>query len=64
MEGKCVAGPILTRAQVKKSGKIHPLKVKEALSSMNKSTIEYLQKKDSTLKKCFERVGKPVIREN
>ena len=30
----------------------------------NKSTIEDLQKKDSTLKKCFARVGKPIIREN
>ena len=27
-EGKCVAGPVLTRAQAKKSDKIHPLKVK------------------------------------
>ena len=26
-EGKCVAGPVLTRAQAKKSDKIHPLKV-------------------------------------
>ena len=29
-----------------------------------KSTIENLQRKDSTLKKCFDRFGKPVIREN
>ena len=28
MEGKCVAGPVLTRAQAKKSDKIYPLKVK------------------------------------
>ena len=28
-EGKCVAGPVLARAQVKKIDKIHPLKVKE-----------------------------------
>ena len=27
-EGKCVAGPVVTRAQLKKSDKIHPLKVK------------------------------------
>ena len=27
-------------------------------------TIENLQKKDSTLKKCFDRIGKPIIREN
>ena len=60
-EGKCVAGP---RAQTKKSDKIHPLKVKEAMSSVDKTTIEDLQKKDSTLKKCFDRVGKPIIREN
>ena len=45
--------------------KIHPLRVKEAMStSVNKSTIEDLQRKDSTLKKCFERVGKLVFREN
>ena len=64
-EGKCVAGPVLTRAQAKKSDKIHPLKVKEAMSSVDKTTIEDLhQKKDSTLKKCFDRVGKLIIREN
>ena len=55
-EGKCVAGPCLTRAQVKKTDKIHPIKVKEAMSSVDKSTKEELQK-DSTLKKCFARVG-------
>ena len=63
-EGKCVAGPVLTRVQVKKSDKIHPLKVIEAMSSVDKTTIEDLQKKDSTLKKCFDRVGKPIIKEN
>ena len=52
------------RAQAKKSDKVHPLKVKEAMSSVDKSTIENLQKKDSTLKKCFDRIGKPIIREN
>ena len=57
-EGKCVAGPCLTRDQIKKTDKIHPLKVKEAMSSVGKSTIEDLQKK------CFARVGKPIIREN
>ena len=40
-EEKFVAGPVLTRAQTKKSDKIHPLKVKEAMSS----AIEDLQKK-------------------
>ena len=63
-EGKRVAGPGLTRAQAKKRDKKHPLKVKEAMSSVNKTTIEDLQKKGSTLKKCFDRVGKPIIREN
>ena len=63
-EGKCVAGPVLTRAQAKKSDKIHPIKVKEAVSSVDKTTIEDLQEKGSTLKKCFDRVGKPIIREN
>ena len=53
-EGKRVAGPVLTRAQVKKSDKNHPLKVKEAMSSVDKTTIEDLQKRDSTLKKCEE----------
>ena len=34
------------------------------MSSVDKSTIENLQRKDSTLKKCFDRIGKPIIREN
>ena len=63
-EGKCVAGLVPTRAQAKKSDKIHPFKVKEAMSSVDRSIIEDLQKKDSTLKKCLDRVRKPVIREN
>ena len=56
--------PVLTRAQAKKSDKFQPLKVKEAMSSVDKSTIEDLQKNGSTLKKCFGRVGKLIIREN
>ena len=44
-EGMGVAGPVLTRAQAKQSYKIHLLKVKKAMSSVNKSTIEDLQKK-------------------
>ena len=52
-EEKCVAGPVLARAEEKKSDKIHPLKVKEAMSNVDKTTIEDLQK-DFTLKKCFE----------
>ena len=47
-EEECVAGPVVTR-------------VKEAMSSVDKSTFE---KKDSTLKKCFDPIGKPIIREN
>ena len=53
-EGKCVAGPVLTRAQAKKSDKIHTLKVKEATSSVDKTAMEDHQKKDPTLKKCFD----------
>ena len=52
------------RAQAKKSDKVHPLKVQEAMSSIDKSTIKNLQKKDSILKKCFNRIGKLIIREN
>ena len=63
-EEKFVVGPVLTRSQMKENDKIYPLKVKEAMSSSDKSTIEDLQKKDSTLKKCFVRVGKLIIREN
>ena len=33
-EEKCVAGPVLTNAQAKKSDKIHPLKVKEVSTSL------------------------------
>ena len=47
--------PVVARAQVKKS-EVHTLKVKEAMSSVGKPTIEDLQK-DSTLKKCFDCVG-------
>ena len=54
----------MTRAQAKKSDKVHPLKIKEAISSVDKSTIENLQEKDSTLKKRFDRIGKPIIRVN
>ena len=34
------------------------------MSNVDKTTIEDRQKKDSTLKKCFGRVGKLIIREN
>ena len=36
---KRVAGPVVTRAQAKKNGLVHELKVKEAMSSVDKSTI-------------------------
>ena len=49
-EEECVAGPVVTRAEAKKS--------------VDKSTIENLQKKYSNLKKCFGRIGKLIIREN
>ena len=55
-EGKCVTEPVLTRAQAKWIDKIHPIKVKEAMSSVDKTTIDDLQKIDSTLKKCFDQV--------
>ena len=61
---KDVAGPVV---EAKKSGKIHPLKVKEvneAISSVDKSTKQDLQKTDSTLKKCFDYVGRLIISEN
>ena len=45
---ECVAGPVLTRAQAKNTEKIHPLKVKEDMSNVDKSAIEDLQKK------CFD----------
>ena len=53
IEEECVAGPVVMRVQVKKSDKAHSLKVKEAISSVDKSTLEDLQKKDSTLKQCL-----------
>ena len=56
-EEKCVAGPVVTRAQAKRSDKVHPLNVKEAMSSVDKSTIENLQKKDSTLKSVLIALG-------
>ena len=52
-DGKCDAGPVLTRAQTNKSDKIHPIKLKKPMSSVDKSTIEDHQKKDSTLKNAL-----------
>ena len=43
IEEKCDAGPVLT-----------PLKVKESMSSFDKTTIEDHQNKSSTLKKGFD----------
>ena len=48
-DGKFVAGPVLTRAKAKKINKIHPLKVKEAMSSANKTTIEDLPRSEEGL---------------
>ena len=42
------------RARAKKTDKIHSLQVREAMSSVDKSTIDHLLKKDFTLKKCFD----------
>ena len=64
LKGRPVKVLLHTGCTGMKTDKIHPLKVKEAMSSVDKSTIEDLQKKDSTLKKCFNRIGKPSIREN
>ena len=63
-EEEFVAGPVVTRAQAKKGDKVHQLKVTEAMSSVYKTTFENLQKKDLTLKKCFDCIGKRIIREN
>ena len=41
---------------------MHPLKVKETMSSVDKSIIENLQKKDLTVR--TDCVGKLIIREN
>ena len=43
-EEECVADPVVMRTQAKKNDKVNPLKVKEAMSSVDKSTIENLQK--------------------
>ena len=56
-EEECVAGPVVMRAKAKKSDKAHPLKFKEAMSSVDKSTIEDLHKKDLTLKNCLIVLG-------
>ena len=63
-EEKCVVGPVVTRAHVKKSDTIHLLKVKEVRSRIKKSTIEDIQKKDSALKKCFDQAGKELSERN
>ena len=52
-EGKCVVHQFFTTALAKKNDKIYPLKLREAMPSVDKSTIEDLQKMDFTLKKCF-----------
>ena len=35
---ECIAGPVVMRPQANKSDKVHPLKVKEAMSSVDEST--------------------------
>ena len=50
---KCIAGRFVTRDQTKKSDKIHLLKVKEAMSSVDKSTIEEVSRLLSI--KCLTR---------
>ena len=64
IEEECVGGLVVMGDQAKKSDKFQPLKVKDVMSRVDKLTIENFQKKDSTLKKCFDRIGKPIIREN
>ena len=59
-EVRCVAGPVLTRAQAKKSDKIHQLKLKK-LCQVSIRLLEDFQK---TLKECFDRVEKQIIKEN
>ena len=46
---ECVAGPFVRRDQANKSKKVHPLKVKDTMSRVYKSTIKDFQKKNSTL---------------
>ena len=46
--------------RAKKCDKIHPMKVKESMSSVDKSAKKDLHKKDST----FDYVGKLMVREN
>ena len=41
-EVECVAGLVVTRTQAKKTDEVHLLKVKDALSDVDKSTIENL----------------------
>ena len=63
-EGECVGRLVVMRDPAKKSDKFQPLKVKKVMSSVDKLTIENFQKKDSTLKKRFDGIGKPIIRGN
>ena len=52
-EEERIAGPVVTMAQAKKSDKVHPLKVKEAMSSVDKSTIENLQTEGFDFEEVF-----------
>ena len=44
----------MTRTVTRRVIKSTHLKVKEAMTSVDKSTIEDLQKKESTLRKCHD----------
>ena len=42
---ECFVGPVVMRAQAKKSDKVHPLKVKEAMSSVDKSILRIFRRR-------------------
>ena len=58
-EEECVAGPVVTRAQAKKSVD------KSTIETIIERLVDYnLQKKYLNLKTCFDCIGKLIIREN
>ena len=59
-EEECVARPVVTRAQAKETDKVHPLKVKEAISSLQLKIFRRIRLRRS----CFDCVGRLIIREN
>ena len=64
MKERVFAGPCLTRAQVKKSDKIQPLKVKEAMLSVKNVYHRRSSEEGFYSEESFDRVGKLIIREN